>query len=155
VDNDLTNSSFFRASDIEQALAEIKEEESLAQKDTPTQPSQASIKKRLVLFSLIGVSLINTFVLGVVDVIAVSGFIGHTGIESLPWLWVGELSLSLLISTVVLQIIDKFPRLKIMKKFLIILFATYVLLALFFILQISNKVLYPIMCSPSKVIGQI
>ncbi|MCF6278144.1 MAG: hypothetical protein L3J16_05260 [Anaerolineales bacterium] len=34
---------------------------------------------------LIGRSLINTLVLGIVDVIAISGFVEDLGLQSLPW----------------------------------------------------------------------
>ncbi|MBT3338604.1 MAG: hypothetical protein HN391_11850, partial [Anaerolineae bacterium] len=78
-----------RKKDIEKALAErLVEEAQIA----GASKSSISISKQKtwMLVALIGASLVNTFVLGIVDVIAVSGFIGDTGIYNLPWLWVAE-----------------------------------------------------------------
>ena len=134
--NDPINNNLFNTKDIENALPERSAKEI---------PTQAITSRKLILFTLIGTTLINTFVLGVVDVIAVSGFIGYTGIEKLPWLWVGELILSLFISSVVIQIIDKLPRIKMLKKLLIVLGFTYFLIAILFSMGVSTKILYPIM----------
>ena len=143
--NDFTTTSLFRKKDIEKALAAIEAEKSLAQDQVITKPLQALSVQKIILFALVCASFVNTFILGVVDIIAVSGFIGDTGIDKLPWLWVGELILSLFISSVVIQIIDKHPRIKMMKTLIIILAFTYFLLALLFFLGISTKILYPVM----------
>ncbi len=89
-----------RKRDIEKALAERLVEEEARVTHTRETSETLPKQKLWMLVALIGASLVNTFVLGIVDVIAVSGFIGHTGIQNLPWLWVAELSLNLVISTV-------------------------------------------------------
>ncbi|MBT7323954.1 MAG: hypothetical protein HN855_02215, partial [Anaerolineae bacterium] len=120
-----------RKKDIEKALAErLVEEAQIA----GASKSSISISKQKtwMLVALIGASLVNTFVLGIVDVIAVSGFIGDTGIYNLPWLWVAELLLSLIISGTIIQLIDKLPRMKMLRSLILILFLTYTLLAVLF-----------------------
>ncbi len=137
---DTIGTGYFRKKDIEKALAERLAEEARLQ-DTAT----TSLKKNWILVALIGAALVNTFVLGVVDVVAVSGFIGNTGIEKLPWLWVGELTLNLIISGTVVQLIDRLSRIKMVKTLIVVLFLTYLLLAVLFFLNVSTKILYPIM----------
>ncbi len=135
----------FRKKDIEKALAERLAEEEARIDSAPKSSETLSKQKIWMLTALIGVSLVNTFVLGVVDVIAVSGFIGNTGIQNLPWLWVAELSLNLIISGTIIQVIDRLARMKMLKLLIFALFLTYILLAFLFFINTPTKVLYPLM----------
>ena len=138
-----TTVGLFRKKDIEKALAERIAAEAEEKKSERTEPLLKS--KTLVLLILIGAALVNTFVLGIVDVVAISGFIGDTGIGKLPWLWTGELLLNLFISATVMQLIDKVSRLKMMRVLIATLFFTYTVLAGLFFFSISTATLYPIM----------
>jgi len=140
--NDTIGTGLLRKKDIEKALENRLADEARKKVEGLTEPL---FDKRRVLIILIGSALVNTFVLGIVDVVAVSGFIGDTGIENLPWLWVAELSLNLLISTTVMQLIDKVSRVKMMRVLVTLLFVTYLVLAGLFFLNVSAKILYPIM----------
>ena len=140
--NDTIGTALLRKKDIEKALENRLADEARKKVEGLTEPL---FDKRRVLIILIGSALVNTFVLGIVDVVAVSGFIGDTGIENLPWLWVAELSLNLLISTTVMQLIDKVSRVKMMRVLVTLLFVTYLILAGLFFLNVSTKILYPIM----------
>lgn len=151
-----TNTNLFKAQDIAVALKEAEERkqaEGAIITPEAAETSLAVLFKRMfrtssslrVLLALMGGSLVNTLVLGVVDVIAVSGFIGDVGTDKLPWLWTGELLLSLVISGVMLQIIDSLPRVKMMKILMAGLLVTYALLAGLFLLNVSTSILYPLM----------
>ncbi|MBT7192050.1 MAG: hypothetical protein HN916_17895 [Anaerolineae bacterium] len=128
----------------EEELAE-DERESAAKESFLDKLAYIFVENKGMLFILIGASLVNTFVLGIVDVIAVSGFVGYTGIENLPWLWCGKLILSFFLSSIVVQVIDRLPRITMMRTLIAFLLGTYLLLALFFFLDLSTKILYPIM----------
>lgn len=142
--NENLETGLLRKRDIEKTLENrLAEEARKKQEQKLTQPVLK--EKTWVLLALIGAALVNTFVLGVVDVIAVSGFIGDVGIENLPWLLAGELSLSLLISATVIQLIDKVARIKMMRVLILTLFLTYTILAGLFYLNTSTKILYPVM----------
>ena len=142
--NNTLGTDLLRKKDIEKALENrLAEEARKKQEQRLTQPVLK--EKTWVLLALIGAALVNTFVLGVVDVIAVSGFIGDTGIEKLPWLWAAELSLNLLISATVIQLIDKVARIKMMRVLILTLFLTYTILAGLFSLNTPTKILYPVM----------
>ncbi len=134
-----------RKRDIEKALAERLVEEEARVTHTRETSETLPKQKLWMLVALIGASLVNTFVLGIVDVIAVSGFIGHTGIQNLPWLWVAELSLNLVISGTIIQLIDRVARMKMIRALIFFLFLTYLLLAYLFYINIPTKVLYPLM----------
>ena len=141
--NDTVGTNLYRKKDVEKALAKRLAEE--AQKEQIARSERRAKDKTLALVILIGAALVNTFVLGVVDVVAISGFIGDTGIENLPWLWAAELTLNLIISATVIQLIDKLPRIKMIRALILTLFLTYAALAALFYLNVSTKVLYPIM----------
>ncbi len=141
--NDTLESGLFRRKDIEKALADRLAAETLEKEQRFTQPILK--EKTWVLLTLIGAALVNTFVLGVVDVVAISGFIGETGIEKLPWLWTAELILNLVISGTVIQLIDKLSRVKMLRVLILTLFITYLSLAVLFYFNVSTAILYPIM----------
>ena len=141
--DNLETTSLLRKRDVEKALEKRLDEEARKKAEGLTQPILH--EKKWILLGLIGAALVNTFVLGVVDVVAVSGFIGDTGIEKLPWLWAAELSLNLLISATVIQLIDKLPRIKMMRTLILTLFLTYAVLAGLFFVNVPTKILYPIM----------
>ncbi len=141
--NDTLESGLFRRKDIEKALADRLAAETLEKEQRFTQPILK--EKTWVLLTLIGAALVNTFVLGVVDVVAISGFIGETGIEKLPWLWAAELILNLVISGTIIQLIDKLSRVKMLRVLILTLFITYLSLAILFYFNVSTAILYPIM----------
>ena len=144
--DDSLGTGLLRQKDIERALQDRLAEEE-ARKKAQQRLTQPVLKEKTgMLLALIGAALVNTFVLGVVDVVAISGFIGDTGIEKLPWLWSAELILNLLISATVIQLIDKVARIKMMRVLILTLFLTYSVLAGLFFLEVSTKILYPIMC---------
>ncbi len=150
--HDIDSKLFYEESIIESQLFYTEEEEpiedekeSTAKESLLDKLSYIFVENKGILFILIGASLVNTFVLGIVDVIAVSGFVGHTGIENLPWLWCGKLLLSFFLSSVVVQVIDRLPRITMMRTLIAFLLGTYLLLALFFFLDLSTKILYPVM----------
>jgi AAA family ATP:ADP antiporter len=134
---------FLRQKDIQKALKDRLAEEEKRNLGERTRP--IGNDKTLALVILIGTALINTFVLGIVDVVAISGFIGDTGILNLPWLWSAELVLNLFISATVMQLIDKVSRIKMIRVLVFVLFLTYSLLTVFFLMELSTKILYPFM----------
>ncbi|MBT3338868.1 MAG: hypothetical protein HN855_06065, partial [Anaerolineae bacterium] len=56
-----------------------------------------------------------------------------------------ELLLSLIISGTIIQLIDKLPRMKMLRSLILILFLTYTLLAVLFFFNLPTKFLYPLM----------
>ena len=160
-----TTSNMFKAEDVAEALREVERQrleklgevpESIQPEQTPAQELEISFRKfvqqlfkrnhaRNLAVALLCGSLANTLVLGIVDVIAVSGFVGDVGTINLPWLWAGELILSLVISGGLLQVIDNVPRVKMMRVLLVSLTLTYAALAGLFVLKISTGFLYPLM----------
>ena len=141
--NDTLGTGLLRQKDIEKALEKRLADEALKRLEGLTEPLQQDKIRALVI--LITAALVNTFVLGVVDVVAISGFIGDTGIVHLPWLWAGELTLNLLISATVIQLIDKLSRIKMMRTLVLTLFITYTILAGLFLANVSTGILYPLM----------
>ena len=125
--NDTIETGLLRKKDVEKALKNRLAEEARKKAEERTQPILKD--KNWALIALIGAALVNTFVLGVVDVVAISGFIGDVGIEHLPWLWVAELSLNLIISATIIQLIDKLSRIKMMRSLILTLFLTYAVFA--------------------------
>ena len=139
--NENLEAGLLRKKDVEKTLEKRLAEE--ARRERMTQPILKG--KNWLFVGLIGAALVNTFVIGIVDVVAVSGFIGDVGIEKLPWLLAAQLTLDLIISTTVIQLIDKVSRVKMMRALVLILFFTYTILALLFSLNVSTKLLYPLM----------
>jgi AAA family ATP:ADP antiporter len=95
-------------------------------------------------FVLIAMGVINAFVLGVLDVVAISGFVTDLGTKSLPWLWSVEMLIGLLISGSYLRIIDRLPRARMMKFVLGALLLSYAIIFGLIALGVSMRLLYPL-----------
>src|ERR1700690_242406 len=96
-----------------------------------------------IFFVLIALGIVNSFVLGVLDVVAISGFVTELGTRNLPWLWISEMVIGLLISGSYLRIIDRLPRSFMMKIVLGFLVFIYAIIFGLFALGISTQILYP------------
>jgi hypothetical protein len=57
----------------------------------------------------------NTFVLAILDVVAVSGFVTRLGTRNLPWLTISDMLIGLIASGTYLQFSDRIPRVRLMK----------------------------------------
>ena len=97
-----------------------------------------------IFFVLIALAIVNSFVLGVLDVTAISGFVTELGTRNLPWLWITEMVIGLIISGSYLRIIDRLPRLFMMKVVLGILVIIYTIIFGLFALGIPTQILYPL-----------
>jgi hypothetical protein len=54
--------------------------------------------------------VLNTLVLGVVDVVGMSGFVSEAGTEQLPWLFIFDMVLVFIGSSILALLIDSMPR---------------------------------------------
>jgi len=128
------------ASSLSSVVLILQSLEGTAETEAAAPPQGAGV----VLFVLIALAIINSFVLGVLDVTAISGFVTELGTKNLPWLWTAEMVIGLLISGSYLRIIDRLPRSVMMKSLLGLLVLTYAVIFGLFALGIATKVLYPL-----------
>ena len=124
---------FFTAEKLRAAL----DTESKVEHQTPA-PGQ-------VVFWMVALNLINAFVLGILDVVAISSFIGELGTRSLPLLWIGEMVIGLIVTSSLLPVIDRLPRLISMRRFLGILVFIYIAIVALFLVGVPTKFLAPLL----------
>jgi len=111
--------------------------------EPPTQP--AAVRKRQTLIFLLSLAIVNSLVLGVLDVVAVSGFVETLNTRNLPWLWTVEMLIGLGFSGFYLQSIDRIPRMKLVHWLLGGLAALYVIFAGLFVLGVSTRITFPLL----------
>jgi len=112
----------------------------IAEPEAVTRPRRASV----ILLVLIAVAIINSFVLGVLDVTAISGFVTELGTKNLPWLWMAEMLIGLVISGSYLRVIDRLPRSFMMTSLLGLLVFIYIIIFGLFAVGIPTQILYPL-----------
>jgi hypothetical protein len=111
--------------------------------EPPTQPAAA--RKRQTLTFLLSLAIVNSLVLGVLDVVAVSGFVETLNTRNLPWLWTVEMLIGLGFSGFYLQSIDRIPRMKLVHWLLGGLAALYLVFAGLFVLGVSTRITFPLL----------
>ena len=111
--------------------------------EPPTQP--AAVRKRQTLTFLLSLAIVNSLVLGVLDVVAVSGFVETLNTRNLPWLWTVEMLIGLGFSGFYLQSIDRIPRMKLVHWLLGGLAALYLVFAGLFALGVSTRITFPLL----------
>lgn len=97
------------------------------------------------LFFILTLAVINSLVLGVLDVVAVSGFIENLNTRNLPWLWVVEMLLGLGFSGFYLQSIDRIGRRTLVNWLLGGLAVLYLFFAVLFMLGVSTIITFPLL----------
>ena len=90
---------------------------------------------------LLLLSVASTFAVAVLDVVGVSGFVSTVGTTKLPWLWIGDTAISLVIAGIFIQFVDRLPRIRMMKILIGCLIAAYLIIASLFFLS-ANR--YPL-----------
>jgi len=98
-----------------------------------------------VVLWMVALNLMHALVLGVLDVVAISSFIGELGTRNLPWLWIGEMLIGLIVTGGLLPVIDRLPRLISMRRFLTILISIYLLIVALFAFGVPVKFLAPLL----------
>ena len=111
--------------------------------EPPTQP--AADRQRQALFFMLILAIVNSLVLGILDVVAVSGFVENLNTRSLPWLWTVEMLIGLGFSGFYLQSIDRIPRLKLVNWLLGGLAGLYLVFAVLFVAGMSTRITFPLL----------
>ncbi|HUH96027.1 MAG TPA: MFS transporter [Anaerolineales bacterium] len=108
------------------------------------EPQAVPEARGAILSVLIALAVVNSFVLGVLDVTAISGFVTQLGTRNLPWLWMAEMVVGLVISGIYLRIIDRLSRPLMMKIVLGLLVFIYTVIFGLFIVGVPTQFLYPL-----------
>jgi hypothetical protein len=111
--------------------------------EPPTRP--AASRQPQALSFMVALAIVNSLVLGILDVVAVSGFVENLNTRSLPWLWTVEMLVGLGFSGFYLQSIDRIPRLKLVHWLLGGLAGLYLVFALLFVAGISTRITFPLL----------
>ena len=96
----------------------------------------------LPLFLLMG---LNMVVLELADVVATAGFISNLGIDQIPWLWFFTTIVTLVMASVYIVLVDRMPRLQLLRWLMGGLAAIYLLFPLFFALGVPSQVIYTLL----------
>ncbi|HNM38254.1 MAG TPA: hypothetical protein PKI33_14385, partial [Anaerolineales bacterium] len=83
-------------------------------------------------FSLWVLIAVNTFVLELADVVATAGFVGHLGVDRIPWLWIVTTIITIFAAGFYLVFIDRYQRLQLVTWLLTGLAILYLLLEFLF-----------------------
>jgi hypothetical protein len=109
------------------------------------------IRERIEAKSIIPILILllaaNTFVVAILDVVGVSGFIANLGIHNLPWLTIVDMFVGLIASGLYLQFTDRVPRVTLMKSLIAGLAIVYAAISIVYF-QFSGAlptILFPIM----------
>lgn len=94
-------------------------------------------------FSLWVLIAVNTFVLELADVVATAGFIGHLGVERIPWLWIVTTVITIFAAGFYLVFIDRYQRLQLVTWLLTGLAIMYLLLEFLFAFNAPTWLTYP------------
>ncbi len=111
---------------------------------TPPAEHQTPAATQVIVWMVI-LNVINALVLGILDVVAISSFIGELGTRSLPLLWIGEMLLGLVVTSSLLPVIDRLPRLISMRRFLGALILIYIVIVALFLVGVPTKFLAPML----------
>jgi len=93
---------------------------------------RAQVGAQAVIILMIFLAAANRFTLSALDVVATGGIIGELGTEQIPWVTIAEMIVSVLISGLYLNVIDRLPRVRMMK----------VLLGLFAVIYLASAGLF-------------
>ena len=86
---------------------------------------------------------IDTLVLELSDVVATAGFISQIGVSGILWLWVIDMVITLVVTSIFSSVIDRMPRARLMTWLLGGLAVVYVLLELLFYIGAPSWLTYP------------
>lgn len=110
-----------------------------------TQPGRRNSTARVILVLMTFISVANTIVLGVSDVVAISGFVDSVGTHNLPWLWIADMLAGLVLSAIYLPLLDRVPRMRMQKTVLLILAMAYLVVSILTLAGLSEKIIYPLL----------
>lgn len=111
-----------------------------------TKPAEAAHPQaKQILFYMLALAIINSLVLGLLDVVAISGFVKTLNTQNLPWLWVIEMLAGLLFSGFYLQSIDRIARTRLIHLLLGGLAALYLIFGGMFLLGVSTAITFPLL----------
>ena len=94
-------------------------------------------------FSLWVLIAVNTFVLELADVVATAGFVGHLGVDRIPWLWIVTTIITIFAAGFYLVFIDRYQRLQLVTWLLTGLAILYLLLEFLFAFNAPTWLTYP------------
>lgn len=94
-------------------------------------------------FSLWVLIAVNTFVLELADVVATAGFVGHLGVDRIPWLWIVTTIITIFAAGFYLVFIDRYQRLQLVTWLLTGLAILYLLLEFLFAFNAPSWLTYP------------
>lgn len=82
-----------------------------------------------ILILMIFMAAANRFTLSALDVVSTGGIIGELGVEQIPWVTMAEMMVGVLVSGLYLNVIDRLPRVRMVKLLLAIFAGIYLLSA--------------------------
>lgn len=82
-----------------------------------------------ILILMIFMAAANRFTLSALDVVSTGGIIGALGVEQIPWVTMAEMMVGVLVSGLYLNVIDRLPRVRMVKLLLAIFAGIYLLSA--------------------------
>ena len=82
--------------------------------------------------ALLVVLAINSVVLELADVVATAGFVSSLGADMVPWLWIADMVVALLVASVFAKAIDRAPRLQVLSWLIGALAAVYLVTLIMF-----------------------
>jgi ATP:ADP antiporter, AAA family len=93
--------------------------------------------------ALITVLAINAAVLELSDVVATAGFVSNLGAAKMPWLWIADMLVALVVATFFATRIDRMPRLRLLSWMIGGLAVLYLLLLGLFRAGLPDWITYP------------
>ena len=95
--------------------------------------------------ALLVVLAINSVVLELADVVATAGFVSSLGADMVPWLWIADMVVALLVASVFAKAIDRAPRLQVLSWLIGALAAVYLVTLIMFEAGLPDWITYPLL----------
>lgn len=95
--------------------------------------------------ALLSVLAINSIVLELADVVATAGFVSNLGTEMVPWLWIADMAVALVVASLFAQAIDRTPRLRLLSWLIGGLVVVYLTALTMFSAGLPDWITYPML----------
>ncbi len=95
--------------------------------------------------ALLTVLAINSIVLELADVVATAGFVSNLGAEKVPWLWLADMAVALILAGIFAQAIDRAPKLHLLSWLIGGLAAAYLAVLAMFSVGLADWITYPLL----------
>jgi ATP/ADP translocase len=95
--------------------------------------------------ALLAVLAINSIVLELADVVATAGFVSSLGAEKVPWLWIADMIVALVVAGFFSGAIDRAPKLQVLSWLIGTFAAVYLVTLIMFSAGLPDWITYPLL----------